>query len=174
MEELKYPIGRFKYAGSHTPEQRTSCIDAIDAAPGALRRAIAGLSEAQLNESYRPQGWTMRQVVHHVADSHLNAYQRFKLALTETHPRIKTYEEQLWAEEPDARTLPVEVSLILMESLHARWVPRLRSMDAAAFARTLDHPDSGAVTLDFMLALYAWHGKHHTAHILEWRKRHGV
>ena len=174
MEELKYPIGKFSYSGTLTPDQRKACIDKIDAAPSNLRRAVAGLSEAQLNETYRPQGWTLRQVVHHVADSHLNAYQRFKLVLTEDHPRIKTYKEALWAEEPDARTLPVDVSIQLLEALHGRWVTRLRSMDTAAFARTLDHPEQGAVNLDFMLALYAWHGQHHTAHILGWRKRSGV
>lgn len=174
MEELKYPTGRFKYSGSNTPEQRTSYIQAIEAVPGELRRAVAGLSDAQLNQSYRPEGWTLRQVVHHVADSHLNAYQRFKLTLTEDNPRIKTYKEALWAEEPDARTLPVEVSLQLLEALHGRWVVSLRAMNAAAFSRTLDHPESGAVTLDFMLALYAWHGKHHTAHITSWRARQGT
>jgi hypothetical protein len=113
-------------------------------------------------------------VVHHVADSHLNAYQRFKLALTEDQPTIKTYKEALWSEEPDARTLPVTVSLALLDALHTRWVTRLRSMSDSHFKRTLNHPESGAVTLDFMLALYAWHGKHHCAHITSGRKRSGL
>lgn len=171
MEELKYPIGRFKYSGPQTPEQRLKCIDEIDAAPRALRLAVAGLSEKDLHETYRKDGWTLRQVVHHVADSHMHAYQRFKFALTEEHPSIRSYQEALWAEELDARTLPVEVSLNLLEALHQRWGTRLRSMEAQAFSRTLDHPEMGSVSLDQMLALYAWHGRHHTAHIVEWRKR---
>jgi uncharacterized damage-inducible protein DinB len=174
MDELKYPIGKFHYAGPQSAAEQRACIDAIEAVPGQLRQAVAGLTDSRLDTPYRPQGWTLRQVVHHVADSHINAYQRFKLALTEDHPRIKTYREKLWAEEVDARTLPVEVSLKLLEAMHERWVTRLRTMDDAAFARTLDHPEQGAVNLDFMLALYAWHGPHHTAHITSWRKRQGV
>ena len=174
MDELKYPIGKFSYGGSSTAAQRASFIDLIDAAPAHLRRAVQGLSETQLNETYRPQGWTLRQVVHHVADSHLNAYLRFKLALTEDNPRIKTYKEALWAEVIDARTLPVEVSLTLLESMHKRWVLGLRNLEPSTFARTLDHPDAGKVDLDWLVALYAWHGQHHTAHITNWRKRQGV
>ena len=174
MEELKYPIGKFSYSGSNTPAQRAALIDAIDAAPANLRQAVAGLSEAQLNETYRPQGWTLRQVVHHVADSHLNAYQRFKLTLTEDNPTIKTYKEALWAEVTDARTLPVEVSLTMLESMHQRWVTGLRALEASKFARTMNHPEAGPVNLDWLVALYAWHGQHHTAHITSWRKRQGV
>lgn len=174
MEELKYPIGRFKNPGPLSASDRKACVDALRAVPAELRKAVAGLSEAQLDQTYRPGGWTLRQVVHHVADSHLNAYQRFKLALTEDRPRIKTYKEGLWAEELDARTLPVEVSLKLLESLHERWVTRLAAMDDKAFARTLDHPEVGDVTLEYMLAMYAWHGRHHTSHITGWRSRTGA
>jgi uncharacterized damage-inducible protein DinB len=174
MEELKYPIGKFKPAGPLTADQRRGFISEIEATPKQLRDAVSGLSEARLDETYRPGGWTLRQVVHHVADSHLNAYQRFKLGLTEDHPTIKTYKEALWSEQPDARTLPVEVSLSLLEALHTRWLVNLRGMTDAQFKRTLNHPESGSVTLDWMLALYAWHGRHHTAHVTSWRKRNGV
>lgn len=174
MEQLKYPIGKFSFPEALLPGERTACIHAIAEAPGLMRAAVAGLTLEQLDTPYRPEGWTHRQVVHHMADSHINAYQRFKLALTEEHPTIKPYREALWAEEPDARLEPVEVSLALLDALHGRWVARLSVMSPAEFARTLNHPEAGTMNLDQMLSLYAWHGRHHTAHITSWRQRHGV
>jgi uncharacterized damage-inducible protein DinB len=174
MADLKYPIGKFSHAGPLTRDQRAACIAAIDELPRALRASVQGLSDAQMNSRYRPEGWTLCQVVHHMADSHINAYQRFKLALTEDHPTIKPYREALWAEEPDARALPVEVSLSLLEALHTRWVTRLTAMTDADFKRSLHHPDAGTMTLDLLLDLYAWHGRHHTAHVTSWRERNGV
>jgi uncharacterized damage-inducible protein DinB len=152
-------------------EQRRQWIAEIDEAPSRLRAAIAGLSEAQLDTPYRDGGWTVRQVIHHVPDSHINAYVRFKLALTETEPTIKPYEEAAWAELADTRETPVDVSLALLEALHTRWVSVLNSMSDADFAKQFRHPELGVVSLDKNLALYAWHGKHHTAHIVNLRER---
>jgi len=165
LEHLRYPVGRFHFEGELTPETRRALIDEIAALPAAFRVAVAGLSEAQLETPYRPEGWTLRQVVHHMPDSHLNAYIRFRLALTEDVPTIRPYMEERWAELPDARTAPPEVSLALLETLHDRWVRLLRAMSPSDFARTLQHPASGSFTLDKMLALYAWHGRHHLAHV---------
>jgi uncharacterized damage-inducible protein DinB len=173
MTDLRYPIGRFALVGTLTPVQRAACIGQIAAAPAGLRRAVAGLDDRQLDTPYRPGGWTVRQVVHHVPDSHLNAYTRFKLACTEDAPAIKTYEEARWAELPEARTAPVEVSLALLESLHRRWVLFLESVGPGDFARTVRHPDWGTPTVDDLLAQYAWHGRHHTAHITSLRERMG-
>lgn len=146
----------------------------IAAAPDQLRAAVAGLSPAQLDTPYRPNGWTVRQVVHHLPDSHLNAYTRIKLALTEEEPTIKPYEEARWAELPDARTGPVELSLALLEFLHQRWLLLLRNLAAADFARQFRHPEHGRMfALDEALALYAWHGEHHVAHITSLRRRMG-
>ncbi|MEK6570441.1 MAG: YfiT family bacillithiol transferase, partial [Bacteroidota bacterium] len=142
-------------------------------APANLRGAVRGLSDRQLDTPYRPGGWTVRQVVHHVPDSHLNAYIRFKLALTENEPTIKPYEQQLWAELPDARTGPIEMSLALLEALHKRWVLLLQSLNPSDFNRTFRHPELGLMTLDRTLALYAWHGRHHVAHITSLRERMG-
>lgn len=171
MSDLRYPIGRFELVHTLSPEQRGVCIEQIAAAPGHLRRAVEGLTNAQLETPYRPDGWTVRQVVHHVPDSHLNAYMRFKLALTEDAPAIKTYEEKRWAETPEARTAPIDVSLALLDALHRRWVLLLRAMGPGDFARTLRHPEWGTPSLDGMLALYAWHGRHHVAHITALRQR---
>lgn len=137
-----------------------------------LRAAVEGLTEAQLDTPYRPGGWTVRQVVHHVPDSHLNAYIRMKLALTEDGPTIKPYDENLWAELSDSR-MPVDASLSLMDALHRRWVTVLRSLQPADFARTFLHPEAGVVSLDRLIALYAWHGRHHVAHITSLRQRMG-
>lgn len=134
---------------------------------------MKGLRDAQLDTPYREGGWTVRQVAHHVPDSHMNAYVRFRLALTEERPTIKTYEEARWAELADAKTAPVEVSLALLEPLHERWVRLLRSLSAGDLARTFTHPEHGVRTLEWMLFLYAWHGRHHTAHITELRKQKG-
>ena len=139
-----------------------------------MRAALAGLSDSQLDTPYRPGGWTVRQVAHHVPDSHMNSYVRFRLALTEDEPVIKPYEESRWAELPDARGMPVEPSLVLLESLHARWVPLLRSLSAAEWKRSFRHPELGPVRLENNAALYAWHGRHHVAHITALRQTNGL
>lgn len=141
--------------------------------PAHLRKALGGLTEEQLDTPYREGGWTVRQVAHHVPDSHLNAYTRFKLALTEEQPTIKPYDETAWAALSDSRDTPVEISLALLESLHDRWTRLLRAMSADDFRRTLNHPDSGVMSLDALLSLYAWHGRHHVAHITTLRERMG-
>jgi uncharacterized damage-inducible protein DinB len=164
MADLQYPIGRFTFPDSTTPEQRQIWIREIARAPRELRNAIASLSFEQLDTPYRPGGWTARQVAHHVPDSHMNAFIRFKLALTEDQPTIKPYDEARWAVLADA-TLPVEPSLKLLEGLHVRWVRLLESMTDRDYQRTFVHPDSGAWRLDQCLAQYAWHGRHHVAHI---------
>jgi uncharacterized damage-inducible protein DinB len=148
-------------------------VDAIAVLPTRVREAVAGLHDAQLDTPYRPGGWTVRQVVHHIADSHMNAYVRLRFALTEDHPTIKPYSESAWAELADARTMPVDVSLTLLDGLHARWSALLRSLAPEQFARSLTHPESGEMTIDSLVALYAWHGRHHTAHITELRNSEG-
>jgi len=173
MPDLRYPIGKFTWEGHTTDEQRRQQIDEIAATPGRLRDAVKNLSEQQLDTPYRPGGWTVRQVVHHVPDSHMNAYIRCKLALTEENPTIKPYGEALWAELVDGRTAPIETSLLLLDSLHQRWVMLLRSVSAGGWGRTFQHPELGPMTLEKNLALYAWHGKHHVAHITALSERHG-
>jgi uncharacterized damage-inducible protein DinB len=169
----RYPIGKFNSPSTVTESDRKLYIDEIESAPAHLRAAIAGLTAAQLSTPYREGGWTVRQLVHHVPDSHMNAYVRFKLALTEDEPTIKPYEEARWAELPDSENVPVETSLVLLDSLHQRWVPLLRSSPAADWSRKFRHPELGVKTLDQTLALYAWHGKHHVAHITSLRERNG-
>jgi uncharacterized damage-inducible protein DinB len=174
VTDLRYPIGPFAYDGAMTDARRSECIARIAATPGRLRAAVAGLNDAQLDTPYRPGGWTVRQVVHHVPDSHLNAYTRVRLALTEDTPTIKPYEEARWAELSDARTLPVDVSLRLLEALHTRWVPLLQRLGASDVARPFRHPEHGRLmTIDELIALYAWHGDHHTAHVTSLRERMG-
>jgi hypothetical protein len=170
--DLSYPIGRFERPGPATSEQRKERIDTIAAAPARYREAVRGLSASQLDTPYRPDGWTVRQVIHHVADSHMNSFIRFRLALTEDAPPVKPYDEKKWALLADAAE-PVEVSLQLIESLHHRWVVMLRSLADADFSRTLRHPEIGTIDLDFLLALYAWHSRHHEAHITGLRDRSG-
>jgi len=157
---------------SLTPEERRGAIATIAATPGNLRAAVAGLSEAQLDTPYRPDGWTVRQVVHHVPDSHMNAYVRFKLALTEDEPTIRPYMEERWARLPDSSE-PIATSLALLEVLHERWVKVLSAMSPEDWARTYRHPESGVHKLDALLATYAWHGPHHVAHITSLRQRQG-
>ncbi len=169
----RYPVGKFELPKEVTPAMRQAAIDDIAATPGKVRAAVARLSDAQLDTPYREGGWTVRQVVHHVADSHMNAYVRCRLALTETQPTMKPYEEGAWANLEDARSAPVEVSLKLIEPLHERWVWLLRSVKTEDYARTLLHPDFGVKNLDWLLFLYSWHGKHHTAHITQLRKQQG-
>ncbi len=173
MTDLRYPIGKFHFDGPLTEQQKQTAFDDIATAPANLRAAIKGLSEAQLDTPYRPGGWTVRQVVHHVPDSHLNSYVRFKLALTEDEPTIKPYAEDRWAELADTKATPIEVSLTLLESLHDRWVRLLRSLTPEDWKRTFRHPDLGAMTLEKTLALYAWHGRHHVSHITSLRDREG-
>ena len=170
--DLRYPIGKLQRVSTLTPEERRIAIEHIAQAPGLLSAAVAGLTQTQLDTPYREGGWTVRQLVHHVADSHLNAYVRFKLALTENEPTIKPYEQQLWADLPDSAG-PVEVSIALLTALHQRWVPLLRSMKPADFARSFRHPELGLVTLDGNVAIYSWHGRHHTAHVTALRARKG-
>jgi uncharacterized damage-inducible protein DinB len=173
MEDLRYPVGRFQRPASLTPEQRHDAIGAIAAAPANLRNAVRGLTSAQFDTPYRPEGWTVRQVVHHVPDSHLNAYTRFKLALTEDTPTIKPYDEAAWATLEDSRSTPIETSLALLDAVHDRWVRVLHAMSPTDFARRLNHPEHGVMTLDHLLAMYAWHGTHHVAHIVRLREREG-
>ena len=173
MTDLRYPIGKAQLAAQLGDGERREMIDQIEGAPARLRAAVAGLTAEQLDTPYRPGGWTVRQVVHHVPDSHLNAYLRFKLALTEPEPAIKTYDEALWAELPDTRAVPVEVSLVLLENLHRRWVALLRALAAADFERTLRHPDHGVINLNQLLGIYSWHGRHHVAHVTALRERMG-
>ena len=171
MDDLRFPVGKFRYDGASSPEQQLNQLEEIALTPANLRAAVRGLSEAQLDTEYRPGGWTVRQVVHHLPDSHLNSYVRFKLALTEDDPTIKPYAEDRWAELPDSRVTPIEVSLALLDSLHDRWVRLLRALGPEEWKRTFRHPDLGPMTLEKTLALYAWHGRHHVAHIAELRKR---
>ena len=172
--DLRYPVGEFSRPSVLSPAERTAAIDAIAETPAKLRAAVSGLTDAQLDTPYRDGGWTVRQVVHHVPDSHMNAYSRFKLALTEDTPTIKPYDEAKWAELEDGKSKLVEHSLTLLDSLHARWVFLLRRMKPADFARTLIHPEWKAPgSLDVLLAMYAWHGKHHVAHVTGLRQRKG-
>lgn len=164
-EQLRFPIGRLVMPTSFDAAWRAQAIQVVADTPTRLAAAVAGMTDRQLETPYRPGGWTVRQVVHHVADSHVNAYVRFKLALTETEPAVKNYEEGLWAELEDTRVVPIEVSLELLDALHARWVAILQAMSEADFRRTLIHPVHGVRTLDQMLATYAWHGPHHVAHV---------
>lgn len=170
-DDLRFPIGRFVPPGDPTPDSRAQAIDAIADAPARLRSAVAGLDEDQLDTPYRPGGWTLRQVVHHVPESHMNAYIRTKLALTETAPVIKPYDEAAWSSLPDNTIVPVDVSLDLLDALHRRWVALLRAMNPADFGREYVHPESGTHTLDHLVALYAWHGRHHVAHLTSTRRR---
>jgi uncharacterized damage-inducible protein DinB len=171
--DLRYPIGRFTLDGIATDEEVQRAIDQIGEAPTQLRAAVEGLSPDQLDTPYRPGGWSVRQVVHHVPDSHLNSYCRFKLALTEDEPTIKGYHEDRWAELEDGRTAPIEVSLAMLESLHKRWVLLLKSLSPSDFERTFRHPELGVVSLAKNACLYGWHGRHHSAQITSLRQRMG-
>jgi hypothetical protein len=171
MSDPRYPIGKFAFEGPLSEAQRSKLLDDIEQTPAALRSSVQGLSQPQLDTPYREGGWTVRQVLHHLPDSHMNAYIRFKLALTEDEPTIKPYMENRWAELEDTRATPPEVSLALLDHLHSRWVRLLRSLKPEDWKRTFRHPDMGVVALEKNLALYAWHGRHHVAHITELRKK---
>lgn len=173
MSDPRFPIGKYSYNGPLTEAQRAAYIADIEQAPALLRAAVAGLNDSQLDTPYRDGGWTVRQVVHHLPDSHVNAYVRYKLALTEDEPTIKPYAEARWAELADNKTTPIEVSLALLESLHTRWGKLLRSLGPEDWKRQFRHPEIGVVSLEKNLGMYAWHGKHHVAHITELRKRMG-
>jgi hypothetical protein len=168
--DLRYPIGKFQPIDNITDIQRRAFIAAIAETPEKLKAAIAGLDERQLDTPYRPGGWTVRQVVHHVPDSHMNSYVRFKLALTEDEPTIKPYDEARWAELADARA-PVELSLLLLENLHKRWVLLMNSLAHSDWQRKFRHPERGTMILEENLQMYAWHGCHHVAHITALRQR---
>lgn len=171
-EDLRYPIGKAVIEKQYSTQQRAAMVEEISAVPKKLRAAVEKMSEAQIDTPYRPEGWTVRQLVHHIADSHMNALMRFKLALTEDVPTIKPYDEQRWAELGDS-ALPIEVSLRLVDGVHERWAALLRSMKPEDFARGFKHPERGEMTLDMNLGLYHWHGSHHIAHITELKKRSG-
>jgi hypothetical protein len=172
-DDPRFPIGRFQAPEAITPQHRAAWIEEVAAAPAKFREAVAGLTPQQLDTRYREDGWTVRQVTHHVPDSHMNAYVRFKLALTEPDPAIRVYEEGEWAKLSDTAVTPVETSLVLLEKLHERWVNLMRGMDEEGWKRRYLHPTMGPVALEKALGLYAWHGKHHAAHVTELRKRSG-
>jgi hypothetical protein len=172
MEDLRYPIGKFDRSKAPTSaEERKPLIDNIAELPEQLKQAVTGLTGKQLDTVYREGGWTVRQVVHHLADSHMSAYCRYKLALTEDNPAVTSFKEAAWAELADSRVTPVDVSLALVDNLHARWVVLLRSLKAADWERTLTHSQAGLMSLNLLLGLYAWHGAHHVAHITALRRR---
>ena len=168
--DLRYPIGEFRMPAPITQATRSDAIVVIAALPAAMRAAVRGLSESQLDTPYRPGGWTVRQVVHHVPDSHLNAYIRLKLALTENNPTIKPYDQNAFAELPDQR-LPIDVSLSMLDALHTRWTTVLRSRAPDQFVRSLVHPEIGSSTVDYLVHHYSWHSRHHVAHITALRER---
>jgi len=173
MADPRYPIGKFSFEGPVRDDQRIEFLEDIEQAPARLKAAVKGLTAQQLDTPYRDGGWTVRQVVHHVPDSHLNSYIRFKLALTEEEPTIRPYMEDRWAELPEAKTAPIELSLSLLEDLHKRWILMLRAIQPAEWKRTFRHPEIGPMTLEKNLALYAWHGRHHVAHVTALRERMG-
>lgn len=172
MENQKYPVGRFQRDAEVPHATRAALIDSIAATPQRLREAVMGLNDQQLDTPYREGGWTVRQVVHHLPDSHLNAYVRFRLALTEEKPTIRPYDEAAWAKLPDAAT-PIDVSLDLLEILHRRWLILLRTLSEADYTRMLVHPENGDMTVGMLLRMYEWHGRHHIAHITQLRERMG-
>ena len=172
MNDLRYPIGQFNPPSIISEKMLKQWINTIATFPSRFRNTVENLPEEILSTPYRPEGWTVRQVVHHVADSHMNSYIRFKWALTEDSPTIKAYDEVAWAELPDSKQEPIEISLNILESLHARWTLLLNSMTQDQFARTFTHPATGKSTqLDYNVGMYAWHGEHHLAHVTSLLKR---
>ncbi|WP_163099969.1 YfiT family bacillithiol transferase [Peribacillus alkalitolerans] len=170
MEDLRYPIGKYVFNEEISRETIDTWIEEIYNTPTKLRQAVQNLGDNQLDTPYRPEGWTIRQVIHHLVDSHMNSYVRFKLALTEDNPTIKPYSEDRWAELPDSK-LPIEISLDLLGALHKRWVYVLRNISPTELKKTFQHPDSGEITLEQNIGLYDWHCRHHIAHITSLRKR---
>lgn len=173
IDDPRFPTGTFHFNPAVTPEMRRHAIAAIREAPSALRAAVRGLSATQLDTPYREGGWTVRQVVHHLPESHMNAYIRFKLALTEDRPTIKAYNEDAWSRLGDVPRASIETSLVLLDALHERWVTLLELLTAEDFGRQLVHPDMGPIPLDRLLQMYAWHGRHHAAHVTTLRAREG-
>ena len=173
MPDTRYPIGQFEPGPPPDAETRAALLAELAEIPGRLRSAVAGLSDGQLDTRYRPAGWTVRQVVHHLADSHLHWYIRTKLALTENEPVVTPWDEVQWAELEDARTGPIEPSLMLLEGLHWRWVALFGSLTEEQWKRKLTHPERGVFVLDEALPMHVWHGRHHTAQIVELRRRTG-
>ena len=173
MSDPRYPLGKFSFDGDLTAEQKKQYLNDIEQLPARFRAALQGLSEKQLDTPYRNGGWTVRQVTHHVPDSHMNAYVRFKLALTEDEPTIRPYMEDRWAELPEAKTAPVALSLALLDSLHQRWTLMLRNIADTGWKRNFRHPEMGLMSLEKTLALYSWHGRHHTAHVTALREKMG-
>ncbi len=173
MQDLRYPIGQFEHRGAVSAEDVATWIGQLEALPEQMRNAAGWLSDEQLDTQYRPEGWTLRQVVHHVPDSHLNSYVRFKWGLTEEEPLIKTYDEALWAELADYRKVPVELSLKFLAVLHAKWTSLLRILTPEQLSRRFVHPDLGSVELAWVIGNYAWHGRHHLTHITTTTERHG-
>jgi len=166
LEQLRYPVGRMPRAAAPLDARtREDLLGILEALPGRIRGLVSGLTEAQLDTPYRPGGWTVRQVVHHVPDSHMNAYIRMKLAITEDQPNVKTYEEARWAELPEAKSGPIGMSLDLLDALHRRWVACLRALPDPDFRKTFLHPEWGTVSIDDALVMYGWHCRHHTEHI---------
>lgn len=165
-QDLRFPLGKFQRpTGPLDPATRARHIETIASTPKQLAEAMRGMTDAQLDTPYRPGGWTAREVIHHLPDSHMNAFIRMKLALTEDAPAVKAYDEDAWSKLPDVAATPVDVSLTLLTALHDRWVKLLRAMKPEDFARTVTHPQNGQISIDFLLALYAWHGPHHAAHV---------
>lgn len=172
-KDIRYPIGEFHSPAKVTPEQVTGWINEIANLPSVLTALVGPMNSEQLETPYRPDGWCVRQVVHHIADSHMNSLVRFKMALTEERPTIKPYREELWAEQVDYKDFPLDSTLKFIELLHARWVLLLRSLDKGQLAREFVHPDSGIIRMDTNIGIYAWHGRHHLAHITELIAREG-
>ncbi|GAA4306160.1 YfiT family bacillithiol transferase [Nibribacter koreensis] len=173
LEQLRFPVGRFEYPSVYQTALTQKSIDVIAGLPAQLRAAVEGLTEEQLDTPYRPGGWTIRQVVHHLPDSHLNSYTRFRLALTEERPVIKPYDENGWAQLPDAQSAPIESSLQLLDALHQRWVMLLQSMNFPQWHRTFVHPEGGEMFLFQTVGMYDWHSRHHLAHITTLKTRMG-
>jgi len=173
MSDPRFPIGKVSFRKSLTAGERSELIQQIADAPALVRKAVSGLSDEQLDTPYREGGWSVRQVVHHLVDSHTNAYIRYRLALTEENPTIKPYDQAVWAELFDAKTAPIGPSLSILDGLHERWTMLLESLGEKDFSRKLMHPENGPIDIEWMLQMYSWHGRHHTAHITELRKAKG-
>lgn len=173
QEELRYPVGRFRQVEAVSPEDRTSWVADLEGLPAALRAAVADMDGTRLDTPYREGGWTVRQVVHHIADSHVNGYIRFSLALAEDGRVAGLYDQDAWAALPFPRVGPVELSLVLLDGLHARWVATVHGLGNEELARTIEHPEAGVMSVDQLLSLYAWHSRHHLAHITKLRERKG-
>jgi hypothetical protein len=170
---VQYPVGRFVVPSEITPDMRTRAIEEVAAVPAGLAAALDGLTAAQIEHPYRDGGWTVREVVHHMADSHMHAYIRIKFALTEEMPTIRPYDEGAWAALPDVAVIPIATSVAILDGIHARWVACLRGLDDAAFGRQFVHPELGPQRIDLALLRYAWHGRHHVAHVTALRERMG-